>query len=415
MKEPETTPPNPVKWETAKDFTLSEWIDVFGTTQPLPSHAARITAPVEGRVVSVLQGPRGTRVVEGQPVKKGDVIVQLDASLVQANRDKLKAGLKKLNDQEEQARVGVDLARIEVTRLNKLKTDGVTVAESDIQKAELLLREAELKLQGVKTEREAGQADLAAADVQLDLYTLKAPIDGRLGRILVVPGQTLPPGTLVAEVADLDKQIDVLCFVPPRVAQRLRETEEESARARKGQGKEARARILAVGEKQLGKATPVNGTVEYIADQAEVDTGNFAVKVRFPNTKLGVRGNTTVQLRIRTTEEKPCQFTLPESALLEDRDPPEVVVVEKIEEKKDKKGNVIEVKGKPVEVGTARRLRVKLGVRDRDKEAVEILSLEDPEKKWHGTLDDKTLFVVKRGLGLRTDDPVQQEAEEDEE
>ena len=39
-------------------------------------------------------------------------------------------------------------------------------------------------------------------------------IAGRLGLIRVVPGQTLSPGTVVAEVIDLS-EVDVLCFVPP--------------------------------------------------------------------------------------------------------------------------------------------------------------------------------------------------------
>src|SRR4051812_49309495 len=50
----EKVPPAPVKWEAARQLVLEEWTELVGTTQPLPDHAARVTAPVEGRVLSVL-------------------------------------------------------------------------------------------------------------------------------------------------------------------------------------------------------------------------------------------------------------------------------------------------------------------------------------------------------------------------
>ena len=111
---------------------------------------------------------------------------------------------------------------------------------------------------------------MEALDEHLQQHTLTAPIDGRLGRLLVVIGQTLPAGTLVADVINVDQKIDVLCFVPPHVAKRLK----------KGQP----ARIGAVEDPQ--PTVNPEGIVEFIAEQAEVDTGNFAVKLRFPNNEL---------------------------------------------------------------------------------------------------------------------------------
>jgi RND family efflux transporter MFP subunit len=389
---PETNPPAPVKWMEARQLFVEEWTELLGTTQPLPDRAAKVTAPVEARVVSVLRGKDGKPVVEGQRVKKGDLIVQLDARLIQANHDKLKASLKKLDDQEKLAENDVGLARIEVKRLKRLKAQRITVAESDVEKAELTLRNAELKQQGIKTDREAGQAELEALEVQLTLYKLTAPIDGRLGRLLVQPGQTLPAGTVVTDVVNLDDQIEVLCFVPPHVAQRLK----------KGQP----ARVGAVDEQPVGEAAGVVGKVEFIADQAEVDTGNFAVKVRFPNDKLRLRANTTLRIRILTTPGK-ASLTLPEGAILEDQDPPAVIVVE--DHKKEKK------EGKEIETGKARKLRVKLGIRDRVLHAVEIVSLDDPEKKWKGTLESALFVVSENSKGLRTGDAVKLEEEEEEE
>jgi RND family efflux transporter MFP subunit len=387
----ETAAPAPVKWMEARQLFVEEWTEMLGTTQPLPDLAAKITAPVEGRVVSVLQGANGKPVVEGQRVNKGDVIVELDARMSKANRDKLKATLKKLDDQEKLAENDANVARIEVKRLTDLKAQRVVVAESDIQKAELLLKNALLKAESIKTDQQAGKAELEALDVQLRLYTLTAPIDGRLGRLLVQRGQTLPAGTVVTDVVNIEKQIDVLCFVPPYIVRRLQ----------KGQP----VRIGAVDEQPLAQAAGAEGKVVFIAEQAEVDTGNFAVKVRFPNDAMKLRANTTLRVRVRTTPGKAC-LTLPESALVDDKGPLAVIVVEDLKHEKTKEG-------KEIETGKARKLRVKLGIRDRVLHQVEIVSLDDPEKKWKGTLETSK-FVTEKGQGLRTGDPIKLEEEEEE-
>ena len=73
-----------------------EWTEAIGTTQPLPNHSARISAAVEGHVLTVLRDEHGGTVVEGQEVKAGQVVVQLDDSVLQANRTKLEATLRDL-------------------------------------------------------------------------------------------------------------------------------------------------------------------------------------------------------------------------------------------------------------------------------------------------------------------------------
>ena len=91
---------------------------------------------------------------------------------------------------------------------------------------------------------------------------------------------------------------------------------------------------------------------------------------------------------------------------MEDQDPPGVVVVEDVAVRKN-------ADGKDEQAGTARRLRAVTGVRDRVLRQVEILRLEDPEKKWQGDLEH-ALVVVEKGQGLQTGDAVRREEEEEE-
>jgi len=256
-----------------------------------------------------------------------------------------------------------------------------------VEESRSKVKSAELKLL-------AGQKQLDALDEQLKLYTLTTPIAGRLGRMLVARGQTLAVGAPVVEILDIDEQIDLLCFVPPVVVHKLKS----------GQA----VRLGGVDDPESKKSTGPEGRIYFINDQAEVDTGNFAVKVRFPNAQLGLRGNVTQKVRVLTTPGR-AALTLPESALMEDQDPPAVIVVNDYKVKEEE--------GKPpVETGTARKLVAKIGVRDRVNKVVEILSVNDPEEKdrWKGTLDSAK-FVFQRGQGLRNGDEIRLEAEEEEE
>src|SRR5204863_273500 len=142
------------------------------------------------------------------------------------------------------------------------------------------------------------------------------------------------------------------------------------------------------------------------ADQAEAESGLLAVKVRFPNRDLRLRANGVVRIRVLTQPGKAC-WTVPEAALMEDQDPPSILVVEDIETKKN-------ADGKDEEVGKARRLQAVIGVRDRVLKQVEVLRLEDPEKKWKGDLES-AIIVVEKGQGVQTGDAVKLEVEADEE
>jgi multidrug efflux pump subunit AcrA (membrane-fusion protein) len=133
------------------------------------------------------------------------------------------------------------------------------------------------------------RSELKALDAQLEFFTLHAPIAGRLGLLQVVPGQTLTPGTTVADVVDLD-QIDVLCYAPPDSAARL------------ALDQPARLVLTETPSSEAGK--PLLGKVAFIAVQAQPETGNVAVKVRFPNPELRLRAHTIVQVHVLTRPEQ---------------------------------------------------------------------------------------------------------------
>lgn len=384
----------PVKWEAAEKADLEEWTELLGFTRPLPNHSAHISAALGGYVLSVLPSDKGKPIVEGQRVEKGQILIQLDDRVLRANREKLLVSDPELQEQIKQAEHAVELARIEVDRLNRLQrssaTDVLLVTPLEMDKARLALKDAESKHKGVKAKEDIAHAELKALDDQLALYTLRAPIAGHLGRVHANPGQTLASGASVAEVINLE-DIDVLCFVPASTVNKLHLDQV--------------VRIEDNGEEITDAVKLEQGHIVFISDQAEAETGTIAVKARFPNKHRKLRANLLVRVRVLTEKKTDC-YTIPESALLEDQEDPAVLVVE-TEKKKNKDS-------KEEEEHHVHKLVAKLGLRDRDKHRVEILGLFEvkEEKKKPVPLEKDTEFVVEGGHGLEDDDLVTLKKEE---
>jgi RND family efflux transporter MFP subunit len=390
---PEEAPFAPVKAEAAETEVLGQWTELLGTTQPLPGHFARVSAAVEGRVLSVLGDPGGKAISEGQKVEKGDVLVRLDDRIARANRDTAQAALDEMTEQLKQAGYGVALAQIDLDRLEKLRQGKMNepvplVTQIELDRARIALKDATSKQRLTEAKQKTAEAQLKALNQQLELYSLRAPISGRLGMVRVAPGQTLTVGTPVAEVLDLG-EIDVLCYAPPHVVGRLK------------LGQTARRGV----PKEQDSAKLPRGKVCFLSVQAQPETGNFAVKVRFPNTDLHLLASRVERVLV-LTEDEAKRLVIPATALLEDFDPPRVVVVDKVQTRKTKEG-------KDEKVGKARLLKIEVGVREPGGH-VEVRALYDLETKKAVPIEG-ALFVVEGSHGLHDGDDVRIEEEEHEE
>src|SRR5262245_54381567 len=111
-------PPAPVRVVAPERISLAEWTDLVGATQPPPGRVARVTAAVEGRLLSP------PVVSEGQEVTAGQVLARLDDRLVQANREKQLAVVREAEEQRTQADAAVALVEIEIRRLEELNRPG---------------------------------------------------------------------------------------------------------------------------------------------------------------------------------------------------------------------------------------------------------------------------------------------------
>jgi multidrug efflux pump subunit AcrA (membrane-fusion protein) len=406
----EESPPAPVKWEGPVYLPLEEWTELFGTTQAPPGAAGRVEARIDGRVRALLTDADGKPLLnarkepirEGQFVEAGDVIGLLDDRLAVLNRDKAQAALAAAQADKEQADSDAQLATTKRAQLEAVrKKNPELVAEIDVTTARAAEKAANARVAAAEKHVDVAAKDLDTATVQLKLYALVAPRKGRLGRVQATVGQSLAVGAPVADLIDLDEGMDVLCFGPAAVAAKLHVMQPPQ---------EAR-----LGGLDGARDSDPAGSVVYVGEQAEPDSGCFAVKVHFDKARLDkaqlhLRANAAVRVRVLTATD--ADFSIPESALMEDQEPPAVVIVQDVQTVKN-------ADGQDEQVGTALRLQAVAGIHDRhirDQDGkpaprVAIKGLKDPEGKWSGDLGE-ALFVTERGRGLQTGDKVKLQQEE---
>jgi len=146
--------------------TVVEDLQAVGTLRP--NEAVTVVPEIAGRVERI-----GFR--EGQAVKAGDVLVELDASILEAERAK--------------ARSDLTLTRANHERAITLAGQGMGT-----------MRARDEALGAFQ----AAEANLALAEARLQKATLRAPLSGIVGLRSVSVGAYVAPGERIVELADID-------------------------------------------------------------------------------------------------------------------------------------------------------------------------------------------------------------------
>ncbi|MGH9162462.1 MAG: efflux RND transporter periplasmic adaptor subunit, partial [Vicinamibacteraceae bacterium] len=212
----------PVTVEAVQRRDLEALVTASGTIQA--KRTVEISADVAGRITQLA-------VDEGQRVKAGQFLMEIDPrmfrSQYQQNQASLAAARSQLTEQDstiEAARETVELARENLRRQQELWAQQLTTREAlDQAQNDLKVSEADLRarVQGLKTlgarvrEQEAAVAN---AGYQLSKVRIESPIDGLVVRRAVEEGETAVvgtmnnPGTVLLTIADMsviEAQVEV--------------------------------------------------------------------------------------------------------------------------------------------------------------------------------------------------------------
>ncbi len=245
-KAPEPPPPVPVVVAPVQQGDVPILLSGLGTVQGLN------TAVVRAQVSGMLQTVNFT---EGQQVKRGNLLAQIDPRPEQARLNQAKAQLAR--DQEAAANVETNLNR----NLPLLSKGFATDQQVTDQKSRL----AELQ-----STIASDQAAVEDAQMQLDYTSLRAPFDGVTGIRTLDVGNVIHPADAAGLVTVTQVQpIAVILTLP---AKDIPEVQKALAA-----GPVLAAALDQAGAKQLDK-----GHLLLINNQAQPSSGTVQLKAVFP-------------------------------------------------------------------------------------------------------------------------------------
>jgi membrane fusion protein (multidrug efflux system) len=221
--------------------TLYRYVQGFGTIEPapataeLPAAGAQLAAPSAGVVTKV-------NVIAGQQVAKGDVLVELDSG-----------------------------------------TATYALAEQELARQEKLFEQQNTSLK-----------NLQAAEAQLALLRVAAPLSGTVARLNVKPGQAVDLSTVVAEVMDLNR-LAVSAEIPAAEANGLKAGEEV----------------------QILSEPAVPTELLFVSPDVDKDNGTVMVRALLP-ADSGLRPGQFVPLRIVTAVHTNCLAAPVESVVTDE-------------------------------------------------------------------------------------------------
>ena len=251
-----------------------------------PNQSVTVKTRVDGQLEKI-------GFAEGQDVRKGQLLAQLDPRTLQAQL--LQAQAARAKDQATLVNARVDLKRY--TTL--IAQDAATQQQLDTQKALVGQLEAAVK---------ADEAAVNAAQVQLGFTTITAPIGGRVGARLVDPGNIVhaADATGIVVINQIDP-ISVLFTLPDDAVQ-------ETIHAL-----DAKKPLLIQAFARDGSSLLGTGYLTLLNNQIDTTTGSVQLKGTFPNPRHDLWPGQFVNVRlVLGTRSK--AVTVPEAAVQRSQD-----------------------------------------------------------------------------------------------
>jgi multidrug efflux system membrane fusion protein len=272
-------PPPTVTVAAVETREIIEHEEVVGRTEAVDS--VEIRPRVSGYIQEV-------RFKSGQKVKKGDLLFLIDPRTRQAALDRAEADLRR-------AQSSLENAQAEAARAERLlTTKAISKEESDTRAWKLTDAQAALL---------AAQAARESARLELEFCEVRSPIDGRVSRALVTPGNNVSGvdgnTTLLTTVVSIDP-IYVLSDVDETTALRFKRLALEQKLERDEQGRIAVEMALA-DEQDF----PRKGFVESVDNRLNPGTGSILVRSAFPNPDELIIPGLFVRARIPVGQPKP--------------------------------------------------------------------------------------------------------------
>ena len=177
----------------ARDLVAS----VTASGQIQPRTKVNVSADVSGKIVRLA-------VKEGEMVKKGQFLLQIDPEQVTAALQRSEAGLASTKAQAAQSRANLLQAQRNYDRSLAIKTQSpALVSEEQLEQLKTQTEVSKALLDAANFSVEQAQASVRDAKQALSKTTIVAPMSGKITRLSVEEGETAIMGTLNKDAATL--------------------------------------------------------------------------------------------------------------------------------------------------------------------------------------------------------------------
>jgi membrane fusion protein, multidrug efflux system len=268
-----------VKATTAVIKPMPVLIEAVGTVEP--EHSVQVRAQVSGVLQSVL-------FKEGDKVKAGQLLFEIDPRTFQASFNQAQAQLARDQAQLENARVQRD--RLEPL----LKREFITQQEFDVAVTSTKSLEATVA---------ADRAQLEQARIQVEFSRIHAPIAGRTGTLAIKPGNLVPTAGGGAPLVTINSTDPILVSfsIPERQLEEIRRHQNE---------KDMRIEVLS----DRNAPAVAEGKLVFIDNTVTPQTGTVVLRTRAPNKAELLWPGQFVNVRIVLRIE-PAAVVIPENAV----------------------------------------------------------------------------------------------------
>ncbi|GAB5376921.1 MAG: hypothetical protein AcusKO_33830 [Acuticoccus sp.] len=296
-----TAPPPAVVVAPVVNQDVADSIDFTGRVQAIQS--VEIQARVEGYLEEVA-------FQEGSNVKTGDLLYQIEQGPYQASLAQAQAQLASAKAQLASAQANLNNQELNLRRQQTL-VQRDTVSQATVDDAMAQRDAAQADVQAANASIQNAEAQIQTAQLNLSYTTIKAPIDGRLGRTNVTIGNLVSQGSgTMATLVQLD---------PIRVAFSVPDTLYTNLVEQTGLNAEQAASRLFTPYLQLpnGKTYDKTGTIAFASNEIDPNTGTITAYANFANPQAVLLPGSFVVVKVEQAT-KTSEPVIQASAVIQD-------------------------------------------------------------------------------------------------
>jgi HlyD family secretion protein len=254
-----------------------------------------LSALVMGQIVNLA-------VQEGDHVKKGQLLLQIDKTQLAAAAQGSEASLAAMQHDLDAARANADQAKLDYQRA-KENFNAHILAEADYQKAKSTLDAANATLAATEQRMHLAMANLAGSRDSLSKTTVTSPIDGIVTSLPVKEGEVTVIGTMnnagtqLMTVSDMG-EVEAVMMVDETSVPQVKLGQTASLSIDAYPGKTFQGTITEVGSSPIPKNDP-----DLLSLVQGSDAINFKVKIRLQDPPDTIRPGFSVTAEIVTGKQ----------------------------------------------------------------------------------------------------------------